>query len=210
MKRTFLLFAALMLCTTLPTMAQQKKTTSTKRTTATKSVTNKSAAPKKKTPAKSTVASIPFEGPAIVDGHLAFMGIPLSESPATMKSKLMAKGLKSKPNVSGNGSLEVKGFIDDVQVQIEISITSEKTIWAISMQDEVCKRLPKAKTRFTSLVAKLESIYGKGKYEYNEDDQKDYRIKTEKGSIIVSLFNMDEMDGASELYVIGARFSEKD
>lgn len=209
MKKSFLFFtAALMLCTAMPTMAQQKKTTSTKRTTATKSVTTKSTAPQKKASVKPAVASVPFEGPAIVDGHLAFMGIPLTENPAAMKSKLMAKGLKSKQNVSGNGDLEVKGVVDGVQVQIVISCNPNNAIGYIVMDDTTCKRLPKAKARFTSLVAKMESIYGKGKYEYNEDDQKEYCIKTEKGRVTISIFNEDEMDGASSLFVNRVTFSE--
>ena len=42
------------------------------------------------------------------------------------------------------------------------------------MYDAKEYRLPKAKARFAALVNKLQSIYGKGKYTENYDDQKTY------------------------------------
>ena len=212
MKKVFMfLVAAMMLGMAMPTMAQQKKAPVKKTTTTTKkSTTTQKQVAKKKTPAKPAAVSVPFEGPGIVDGHLAFMGIPLNESPANMKSKLMAKGLQSKRNDSGNGSLEVKGLVDGVQTIVEIAVSYKKDIWAIHMRDASTVRLPKAKARFETLLAKVESIYGKGECVDNYDDHKHYLLKSDKGSISVELFNEDEMDGASDFYVISVSFSEHD
>lgn len=210
-KRLFILLAAaLMLGVATPTMAQQKKAPAKRTTTTTKkSGTATKGTAAKKTSAKPTVVSIPFEGPAIVDGHLAILGVSLAEDPATMKSKLMAKGLKSRNVYDGDSNLAVQGTVDGVKVWINISIASDKKIWNVIMYDENTYRLPKAKTRFSSLIAKMESIYGKGKYENNEDDHKNYEIETEQGSVGINLFNEDEMDGASDFYVISVGFTER-
>lgn len=208
MKRTVLfLAAAIMLGAAMPTMAQQKKAQA-KRTATTKKSGSTTA--KKKTQAKPATVSIPFEGPAFVDNHLAFMGISLAEKPAIMKEKLIAKGFQSKRNESGSGDLEVKGTVDGVQVRVVIGVSSNNTIWNVVMYDAKEYKLPKAKARFSTLVSKLESIYGKGKYTTNYDDQKTYDIKKAKGGAAVNMFNMDEMDGASEFYVVNVGVSEQD
>lgn len=207
MKRTILfLAAAIMLGVAMPTMAQQKKATAKRIATTKKS---RSTTAKKKAPVKSATVSVPFEGPAFVDNHLAFLGISLAEKPAIMKEKLIAKGFQSKRNESGSGDLEVKGTVDGVQVIIVIGVISDNTIRHVLMDDAKEYKLPKAKARFAALVSKLESIYGKGKYTTNYDDQKTYCIKKEKGSATVDLFNMDEMDGASEFYVVRVGVSEQ-
>lgn len=206
MKRTILFLAAvIMLGVAMPTMAQQKKT-QVKRTATTKKSGSTTAL--KKAQAKPTAVSIPFEGPALVDNHVAFLGISLAEKPAIMKEKLIAKGFQSKRNESGSGDLEVKGIVDGVQVRIVIGITSNNTIWNVVMYDAKEYKLPKAKARFETLIKKLESIYGKGEYTENNDYQKTYDIKMKKGGAAANMFNMDEMDGASEFYVVNVGFSE--
>ena len=208
MKQTILfLAAALMLGVAMPTMAQQKKAL-VKRTTTTKK--SGSTAAQKKTQVKPAAVSIPFEGPAFVDNHLAFLGISLAEKPEIMKEKLIAKGFQSKRNESGSGDLEVKGIVDGVQVRVVIGVSSNNTIWNVVMYDAKEYKLPKAKARFATLVKKLESIYGKGKYTENYDDQKTYDVKMKKGGAAVNMFNMDEMDGASEFYVVNVGVSEQD
>lgn len=208
MKRTILfLAAAIMFGVAMPTMAQQKKAPA-KRTVTTKK--SGSTAAQKKAQTKPATVSIPFEGPAYVDNHLAFMGISLAEKPAIMKEKLIAKGFQSKRNESGSGDLEVKGTVDGVQVRVVIGISSNNTIWNVVMYDAKEYKLPKAKARFAALVSKLESIYGKGKYTTNYDDQKTYDIKKQKGGAAVNMSNLDEMDGASEFYIVNVGVSEQD
>ena len=208
MKRLFMFFAAaMMLGIAMPSMAQQKKAPA-KRTATTKK--SGSASAQKKAQTKPSAVSVPFEGPAFVDNHLAFLGISLAEKPEVMKEKLIAKGLQSKRNDSGSGDLEVKGIVDGVQVRINIGVTSDNKIWNVVMYDAKEYRLPKAKARFAALVNKLQSIYGKGKYTENYDDQKTYDIKMKKGGAAVNMFNVDEMDGASEFYIVNVGFSEQD
>lgn len=204
MKKLFMLFSvALMLGMAMQTMAQQKKKAPVKRT----ATVTKSGTTAKKATGNTTATSISFEGPAIVNGHLAFMGIPLNENPATMKSKLIAKGFISR-QVDEEYSLAVQGTVEGAKARIEIAVTPHNTIGYLNLYEDRAYLLPKAKARYATLVSKLEKIYGKGEYHCNDDDHKIYWIKMEGGRVAVELFNMDEMDGASDYYIVAVSFSE--
>lgn len=190
MKKYLLILAAAMLFgTTLPTMAQQRKGNV-------------------KTTGSKTTISIPMEGPAIVDNHLAFLGISLGGPAQQVKSKLIAKGMKVQRNEDGTNNIYLTASIEGVQSRIMIGVTAEKTVYALNLYDKKSYRLSQAKTRFNALITKLETIYGKGKYETNDNDYKKYHIRTDKGLVTLDLYNEDEMDGASDFYCISMSFSE--
>lgn len=190
MKKSILtLFGVLLLGTALPIMAQQRK--GNVRSTA------------------KTVTSIPMVGPAVVDNHLAFLGLSLGESAPQISSKLIAKGMKvDKSFDDGTSNVYLTGTIDGVQSRVMIGVTAEKTVYNLNLYDKKSYRLPQAKSRFNALITKLESIYGKGKYNTNDNDRKIYHIRTAKGLVTLDLYNEDEMDGASDFYCICISFSE--
>lgn len=194
MKKIALLLTALLtLGTAQESMAQRK--TAVKKTAAKKATTAKKAAT-----AKATLVSIPMEGPAVIDGKYAYLGISLNETPANMRAKLKSKGMTIKRDYEGQMT-DVRGVVDGVKVRLDVQEFSPNGC-LVRQYDEKSYLLPKAKTRFNALLDKVVSIYGKGEYKFNDNDRKQYLIKTDKGEITVELFNEDEMDGASDYYTI--------
>ena len=194
MKKTVLLLIALLtLGTAQESMAQQRKT-AVKKTAAKKATTAKKAV------ATATLVSIPMEGPAVIDGKYAYLGISLKETPANMRAKLKSKGMTIKRDYEGQMT-DVRGVVDGVKVRLDVQEFSPNGC-LVRQYDEKSYLLPKAKTRFNALLEKVVSIYGKGEYKDNDNDRKHYLIKTDKGEISVELFNEDEMDGASDYYTI--------
>lgn len=200
MKKTLLLLAALMMMgTAQETMAQQRKTASAKKTT----TTARKGTAAKKTAAKTATPSIAWEGPGVVDGQVAFLGIPLTETKAGMKSKLTAKGIQDRRE-SDDDFIRLRGVIDGTRVRINIQQTASGNLM-VSVYDEKTCALAKAKIRFTALVEKMKTIYGqKGKYLRNDNDWKEYEIEVggTKEKVVVAMFNEDEMDGSSNFYQI--------
>ena len=141
-----------------------------------------------------------MEGPATVDGKYAYLGIPVDENAAGMIAKLKAKGMTVKRNWDGEMS-DVHGIVDGVKVRLDVqNVASGGCL--VRQYDEKSPVLSKAKVRFNTLLDKVVSIYGKGRYEKNEDGWKHYVIKTDGAEISVEMFNEDEMDGVSDYYVV--------
>lgn len=139
--------------------------------------------------------------PPTVDGHVAFLGIPLNVTPAKMKDQLLAKGFKVSYDDGGNNiSLTGQAYGTKSRVIISIGFVNGKNgcIYSMMCLDEKTLRLPQAKARYNQLVKKMESIYGKG----TATNDYSYEINVGKGKVSVSYFNEDEMDGASDFYVV--------
>lgn len=146
-----------------------------------------------------------FALPAEVDGHMAFLGISLGETPNSMKEKLVAKGLKfQKPEYEGNG-ITLTGMVYGATSRVEIGIAPDKSIYDVALFSTKPYRLPQAKARFKELVAQLEAIYGKA----SENNGFTATIKTAKGQVVVEYFNEDEVEESSEFFIVVANFSEK-
>ena len=194
MKKIALLLMTLMVMGSAQnSMAQQRKT-AVKKTAVKKTTTAKKAV------AKAPLVSIPMEGPAVIDGKYAYLGISLNESPANMRAQLKAKGMTIKRDYEGKMT-DVRGVVDGVKVRLDVQEFSPSGC-LVRQYDEKSYLLSKAKPRFNALVEKVVSIYGKGEYKFNENDRKQYLIKTDNGEISVELFNEDEMDGASDYYMV--------
>lgn len=194
MKKIALLLMALMVMGSAQmSMAQQRKT-AVKKTAVKKTTTAKKAV------AKAPLVSIPMEGPAVIDGKYAYLGISLNESPANMRAQLKAKGMTIKRDYEGKMT-DVRGVVDGVKVRLDVQEFSPSGC-LVRQYDEKSYLLSKAKPRFNALVEKVVSIYGKGEYKFNDNDRKQYLIKTDNGEISVELFNEDEMDGASDYYMV--------
>lgn len=190
--------ALMMMGTAQESMAQQRKSTAKK--TAVKKTTTKARSTSKPAAAKPVGVSIPFDGPAKVDGKLSLFGISLAEKAATMKTQLVSKGLKVNRNDGGGDDITALiGTVEGVKTRVLIQETDGGKIYEVKLIDSKALPLAKAKTRFNSLVTKLGAIYGKGKYQRNEDEWKDYEFET---GVILSLFNEDEMEGMGDYLIV--------
>lgn len=197
-KIALLLMALMMMGTAQESMAQQRKSTAKK--TAVKKTTTKARSTSKPAAAKPVGVSIPFDGPAKVDGKLSLFGISLAEKAATMKTQLVSKGLKVNRNDGGGDDITALiGTVEGVKTRVLIQETDGGKIYEVKLIDSKALPLAKAKSRFNSLVTKLGAIYGKGKYQRNEDEWKDYEFET---GVILSLFNEDEMEGMGDYLIV--------
>ena len=197
-KIALLLLALMMMGTAQESMAQQRKSTAKK--TAVKKTTTKARSTSKPAAAKPVGVSIPFDGPAKVDGKLSLFGISLAEKAAAMKTQLVSKGLKVNRNDGGGDDVTALiGTVEGVKTRVLIQETDGGKIYEVKLIDSKALPLAKAKTRFNSLVTKLGAIYGKGKYQRNEDEWKDYEFET---GVILSLFNEDEMEGMGDYLIV--------
>ena len=194
MKKIALLLMALMMMGTAQNSVAQQRKTAVKKTAVKKTTTAQ------KTVAKAPLVSIPMEGPAVIDGKYAYLGISLNETPANMRAQLKSKGMTIKRDYEGKLT-DVRGVVDGVKVRLDVQEFSPSGC-LVRQYDEKSYLLPKAKPRFNALVEKVVSIYGKGEYKFNDNDRKQYLIKTDNGEICVELFNEDEMDGASDYYMV--------
>lgn len=190
--------ALMMMGTAQESMAQQRKSTAKK--TAVKKTTTKARSTSKPAAAKPVGVSIPFDGPAKVDGKLSLFGISLAEKAAAMKTQLVSKGLKVNRNDGGGDDVTALiGTVEGVKTRVLIQETDGGKIYEVKLIASKALPLAKAKTRFNSLVTKLGAIYGKGKYQRNEDEWKDYEFET---GVILSLFNEDEMEGMGDYLIV--------
>ena len=197
-KIALLLLALMMMGTAQESMAQQRKFKAKK--TAVKKTTTKARSTSKPAAAKPVGVSIPFDGPAKVDGKLSLFGISLAEKAATMKTQLVSKGLKVNRNDGGGDDITALiGTVEGVKPRVLIQETDGGKIYEVKLIDSKALPLAKAKSRFNSLVTKLGAIYGKGKYQRNEDEWKDYEFET---GVILSLFNEDEMEGMGDYLIV--------
>jgi hypothetical protein len=198
-KIALLLLALMMMGTAQESMAQQRKSTA-KKTAVKKTTTKAKSTSKPAAAAKPVGVSIPFDGPAKVDGKLSLFGISLAEKAAAMKTQLVSKGLKVNRNDGGGDDVTALiGTVEGVKTRVLIQETDGGKIYEVKLIDSKALPLAKAKTRFNSLVTKLGAIYGKGKYQRNEDEWKDYEFET---GVILSLFNEDEMEGMGDYLIV--------
>lgn len=181
--------ALLMFGTAQTAMAQNRKPN--KRTTTT--------SPRKK-PTTTQQNTTTETYPAVVNGHLAFMGISLAETPATFKKKLLAKGFRL--FLEYEGGVTLKGLVNGVPSLVNISNGQ------ILINDQKSYQLSKAKARFHQLVQVLEEIYGKGTRGESDEYSLNHKIKVAKGVIIIDMFNEDEMDGSSDYYMVNALYQD--
>lgn len=145
--------------------------------------------------------------PPAVNGHIAFMGIPLSETANGMKTKLLAKGFKLERIDRDTKYIYLTGNVYGVPSRIEIAPDYQGKI-TIRVYAK-SQRLPQAKKTFNTLLAKAKAVYGNGSYETNEDGWKKYMIGRPDGTAFVELFNEDEMDGASDFFLVAICVTEE-
>jgi len=147
--------------------------------------------------------------PPVVNGHLAFMGIPMNVSPTLMKSKLMSMGMTpAKDKWSEGEDFWLEGMVNGVKTQVWVSVDGNHKIYNINTYDAKSYKLAQAQARYKKLLDSMVATYGKGAYQTNESGFKEYYIRSDKGVINVQLFNEDEMEGASTNHKVAVYYSE--
>lgn len=146
-----------------------------------------------------------------VDGHVTLLGISLGLKPAEFSNQLMAKGFKKEwgdeNNMSFTGTYH--GTASRVSVSIGIVNGQKGCISGVHVISLKSLKLAQAKVRYREMVQKMEGIYGKGKTEASEQTYARHVIPVAKGYVSIEMMNEDEMDGASDFYVVNMYLSDQ-
>ena len=171
-KIALLLLALMMMGTAQESMAQQRKSTA-KKTAVKKTTTKAKSTSKPAAAAKPVGVSIPFDGPAKVDGKLSLFGISLAEKAATMKTQLVSKGLKVNRNDGGGDDITALiGTVEGVKTRVLIQETDGGKIYEVKLIDSKALRA----------VHKAETVYLPGAQVHQP--QVGLRMPDGKGTIV--------------------------
>ena len=140
-----------------------------------------------------------------IGNHLAFMGISMGINMKAMMSKLRDKGFYDTDHLYDEATM--RGIF--YKVQVHVGFMSEnghlKTIRVVDADTEYQKRV--AQKRFEDLLNKLKAVYGEGKYVSRESWESRYEITLDCGTIIIQMFDSDEMDASSGVYTVSVVFN---
>ena len=146
--------------------------------------------------------------PALVDGHVSVLGISLGEKYDAFCAKLLEMGFK-KGEWSDENNTNLKGEFHGAPSLFRIEKYANTYRVIIYNDSKKPLRLAQAKQRYKELVKKMESIYGKGVEDsWSTESQAKHTIKVDKGTIIIEFFNEDELEGASDYYIVSALFQD--
>lgn len=132
-----------------------------------------------------------------------------------MLNRLKQKGFKIDPmSDDPQGPRAVMGMVNGVQSVVGIIPLTHGEGKPLSTELHVREKksysLQLAKQRFQKLVPMLESEYGKGKAAATgEPNWLRHDIKVHEGTVILEMFNEDEMEGASRFYTISILYTDK-
>lgn len=191
MKKNVLFLLTLLLAGEVqPCMAQQRK-----------SVAKKTVVTKKVTTAKKPIAApatVTIDDPVIVNGHVAFLGVPVKQPEAKIKQQLQNKGLTPK---SENGfqflggtvyGVAVKAFVDS---ENQIAVRESKAYTKSAARNRV-NAYQKAFVNATGGKI-VENTMG-----YNSDEEGGLTIETSGGKIDIHYSNQDEVNFNSKYFDI--------
>lgn len=140
-----------------------------------------------------------------IGNHLAFMGISMGINMKAMMSKLRDKGFYDTDHLYDEATM--RGIF--YKVQVHVGFMSEnghlKTIRVVDADTEYQKRV--AQKRFEDLLNELKAVYGEGKYVSRESWESRYEITLDCGTIIIQMFDSDEMDASSGVYTVSVVFN---
>ena len=132
-------------------------------------------------------------------GQLYLMGIPVKQPKANLDAQLKSKGFVQKKDESGN--VELWGSVDGVSVRI---FTADN---CLTVTDKKLYTFANAKKRFSALLTKITSEYGKGKYTSEGEDIRTYQIDGPGGTIEISMWDSDEVNYISGQYLVSVTFN---
>lgn len=198
-KKTILLFIAAMLVGVMPSMAQKKNYRKTR--------TNQRTVSRVKKPVV-TVPAITFTDPVVVNGHLAFLGVDIQQSPLEIIQQLKAKGLSEYPKEEGEVYPTLHGNIYGVNCQV--SIYKDDNAQTINFLETSGYAKTKARDRVNSLAAAFAKATG-GKItdsntKYNSDKGCDATIESKYGIITVGSYLDNVADNISKPYIVTGSF----
>ena len=125
------------------------------------------------------------------DNRLKFLGISLGETATAMKEKLELKGFTVglAKNEEKYSYYALKGVVYGVQSNVDFWSDKDDKITMFRCCDKKDYSLAQGRERFKKVIAKQESIYGKGSYSKMKADPvvDEYLIKTSKGNVCIRL-----------------------
>ena len=131
--------------------------------------------------------------------QLSFMGIPVNQRKANIEAQLKSKGFRLNKDYEGNSCLS--GIADGVTVNV---IVEDKCLTAT---DRKPHSLSTAKKRYSALITKLTSEYGRGKYENDFEYDNSYEIRGTGGLISISMYDTDVVNFSSGQYYVAVTFN---
>ena len=132
-------------------------------------------------------------------GQLYLMGIPVKQPKVKLDAQLKAKGFVQKMDEYGN--VELFGSVDGVSVRI---FTADK---CLTVTDKKLYSYANAKKRFSALLTRMTSEYGKGKYTSEGEDIRTYQIDGSFGTIEISMWDSDEANCNSGKYLVSITYN---
>ena len=201
MKKIVLLLMALMTMGTAQESAAQRLTATVKKkpTMQKTIIAGKTTAPKKQTLANA--ATVTITDPVIVNGHVAFLGVPVKQAENAIKKQLLAKGLAD-PNE--NGFKYLGGTAYDVKVKVFIEDENRITVREAKgyTKSQVKARINAYKKAF------VEATGAKATEECMDCDDGGVKIETTGGLIDIHFYNQDEVNFSSKYFDIVLTFSQ--
>jgi len=198
MKRLLFIAAlALMMGAAQESMAQQRKTTvrksAVKRTTASKNAVKKAVTPP---------VTITIDDPVIVDGCVAFLGIPVNQSPDDIEKQVKAKGFVDKMEYGFNWLVGTA-----FGTQMKMFVEAEGGVTAREVK---AYTFSQAKNRVNAYKkAFVQATGGKSSDDcMGCQDGGGTTIETVGGTIEIRYYNQDEVNFESKYYDIVVSFSK--
>lgn len=202
MKKIAFVLTALMLLGTVQNncMAQQRKPvgkTAVRRTT----TTAKNTAVRKATP-PAAPTTVTIADPVIVNGHVAFLGVPVKQAESAIKQQLKAKGLT---NVSQNGFQYLGGTAYGVKVKVFVEGENQ-----IVVREAKTYTKSQAKARINAYKKAFAEATGDKITEdcLDCDEGGGITIETTGGTIEARFYNQDEVDFSSKYFDIVVTFTQ--
>ncbi len=141
-----------------------------------------------------------------ISNHLAFMGISMGESITSMQRRLHDKGFTDTENLLDAITLKGQYYGNPVIVGLGQDGNHTRTVRVIDKNTSY--KPAEAQKRFNALLRELKAIYGEGKMITKETWEWRYDIKLSCGTVILQMFDSDEMDASSGVYTIGVTYDD--
>ena len=154
--------------------------------------------------AKTAAAVVPVtvDDPVVVDGHIAFLGVPLGQAKAKIDAALGEKGFKlTKLEVSE----DVRGTAYGAQWSLWVSNDGKKLV--LTGVNEYKKA--QAKRRMTALVAGLQAKCEGTVQPYDVGEGEGKTITCPAGTIRVYYRDSDEVDFSGMSFLVCVEFADK-
>ena len=157
--------------------------------------------------AKTVAAAVPvtIDDPVVVDGHIAFLGVPLGQAKATIDAALGEKGFKLTKLEVGE---EVRGTAYGAQWTLWVA-DDGKNLTITEVSDH---KKAQAKRRMTALVAGLQAKCGGTVQSYdahNADGGEGKVITCPAGTIRVYYRDADEVFFSDTSFLVCIEFADK-